>query len=320
MNIVLQILTNNIFPLFVLILLGFVLDKIFTLDINSLTKISLYVFVPAFTFVNLYQTTIELDALMAMLATALIMAANMLVSFLIAKARRYDESMTSAFQNSVMFYNAGNIGIPVITLVFSSTAYLVNGSSPYLSLALTIQIMVLVIQNAVMNTFGFYNAGKANSRWYEAVAVVFRMPVIYMVGLAFLLKAFPYDFTRLPVWPALEYARNGLVPVALLTLGVQLSKSNIRLKNRTVYLAVFTRLVLGPLFALAFIYLLRLEGVVAQVLMISAAVPTAVNVALIAVECDNQPDFSTQVVVVSTIFSGITLTGVIYLAARLFPV
>ncbi len=48
--------------------------------------------------------------------------------------------------------------------------------------------------------------------------------------------------------------------------------------------------------------------------------PTAVNSALIAVENDNHPDFATQVVIMTTILSALTMTGVIYLSNILFPV
>ena len=320
MNTILHILINNILPLFLLIFLGFLLDRKFTLDINSLTKVNFYLFVPSFTFVNLYQTDIPISAYKAMLVAALIMIANSLISHLVARLRRYDPTMKIAFQNAIMFYNSGNIGIPVITLVFSSGAFLVGERAPYLSLALTTQIMVLVVQNSVQNTFGFYNAGRSRMHWTKAIMIVFRMPAIYMVILAFVLKAFPFDFTLTPFWPVLEYSRSALVAIALTALGVQLSKCKIQLKNRTVYLAVFIRLLIGPALALLFIWLLRIDGIVAQVLMISSAVPTAVNTALIAVEYNNHPDFSTQVVIVSTLASSMTLTGVIYIASILFPV
>ena len=146
------------------------------------------------------------------------------------------------------------------------------------------------------------------------------MPTLYVVVLAFTLKAIPYDFTQLPVWPALVYAKGALVPIALITLGVQLSRTKFRFGNKDVYLAVFFRLIVGPLIAYLMILLFNLEGVIAQTLMISTAVPTAVNSALIAVECDNHPDYASQMVMVATILSSLTLVAVIYISARLFPI
>jgi len=108
--------------------------------------------------------------------------------------------------------------------------------------------------------------------------------------------------------------------MALLTLGVQLSKTEFDFKNINVNIAVFTRLILGPILALVFIYIFGFSGVIAQTVLISYSVPTAVNTALIAVECDNNQNFASQEVMVSTIFSAFTLTSAIYIAAILFPV
>jgi len=243
----------------------------------------------------------------------------MVIGVVISKVRKYDNGMENAFQNAVMFYNSGNIGIPLITLVFSTGAFLVDGQTPYLGIALTTQIMVLVVQNISVNTLGYFNAGRANLHWKDALMNVLKMPAIYTVTLAFMLKLVPFDFTTLPVWPAILYLKSALVPMALTILGAQLAKSKFQFNNKTAWLAVFIRLVVGPVLALLFVTLFGLRGILAQTLLISSAVPTAVNSALVAVECNNHPDFATQVVILSTLFGGVTLIGVIYGASLLFP-
>ena len=99
-----------------------------------------------------------------------------------------------------------------------------------------------------------------------------------------------------------------------------MSKSQFRLNNRDVFLAAMIRLMIGPALALGFILLFGMDGIPAQVLFISASVPTAVNTALIAVESKNHPDFATQVVILTTMLSALSMTAVIFLANRLFPV
>lgn len=320
MSAFLYILSQNILPIFILIGLGFLLDRRFHLQITTLTKINFYLFVPSFTFVNLYQTDIPIDAVKAFLITILILLSNYGLSILIAKIKHYPPDVKYAFQNSIMFYNSGNIGIPLITLVFSTGPYLLGDKTPYLDLALSIQVMILVVQNVGVNTIGFINAGRASLSTRQAILNVFKMPTVYMVPLAFLLKFVPYDITKLPIWPVLNYARNGLVPIALISLGAQLSKSRFKLDNRDVYLASFIRLIGGPLLALFFVHLFHLSGIPAQVVFISASVPTAVNTALIAVERENQVDFATQVVVLTTLLSALTMTSMIYLSFILFPI
>ena len=319
MQIVLEIFIRNILPIFILVSLGYLLSRKFPLDSGTLNKLNFYLLVPAFTFANLYETNIGVDALKTLFIALMILGINMLGGLAVSRIRRFEAGMGNAFQNAVMFYNSGNIGIPLVTLVFSSGPFLVDGQTPYLGVALTTQIMVLVVQNISINTLGFFNAGRANLHWRDAVMNVLKMPAIYTVTLAFLLKLVPFDFTTLPVWPAITYLKGALVPVALTILGIQLAKTKFRFGNPDAWLAVFMRLVGGPLLALLFIFVFGLGGVVAQTLLISSAVPTAVNSALIAVETENHPDFATQVVLLSTLCSSVTLIGVIYAAARFFP-
>jgi len=237
---------------------------------------------------------------------------NFIIGFIVTKIARLDKGMTAAMQNSLMFYNSGNIGIPLITLVFSDTHYL--------ELALACQVMILVVQNLTTNTVGFINAGRATVSIREAVVRVLKMPTIYVIPLVFLLKALPLDLTNTFLWPTLTYIQNGLISIALFSLGVQLSKSKLSVKSPMVYVSVIFRLLGGPAIAALLIYIFKFEGVIAQAVFISSSVPTALNTALIAVECKNKEDFAAQVVMLSTILSAITMTGVIYMSRILFPI
>lgn len=320
MAVVLQIFTHNILPIFLLILVGFVFGRRFDVHMPTLSKLNFMIFVPSFTFTNLYTAQLDRSAALAFVAAALMLLINLLAPRLIAPLMNLEKSETKAFQNSVAFYNSGNIGIPLISLVFSTGSYLVNGETPWLSIAMATQIMVLLVQNATTNTIGYYNAWSAKVSWKVAMAKVIQMPTIYGVILAFLFRALPYNIEATPVFVSLRYISNGLVPIALLTLGVQLSRSKLRFKLKEAYVAVLLRLVGGPLVALILIKILGITGVTAQALMISSAVPTAVNTALIAADADNHPDYAAQVVLMSTILCTVSLIAVIYLSTRLFPV
>jgi predicted permease len=133
----------------------------------------------------------------------------LVVASVIAKFRKYDEGLKNAFMNSVMFYNSGNIGIPLITLIYSSSPFIVDGKTPYLSVALTTQVIVLIMQNISTNTIGFYNAGKGSMTWEKSIKSILHMPTIYMVSLAFCLKAMPFRLEKFPIWPAFMYPCSG---------------------------------------------------------------------------------------------------------------
>lgn len=320
MAIFLHILANNIVPVFILIAFGYTISKKFDLSVFTLSKLNFYLFIPGFIFYNLYSTNLSPEMFKILFFCILYLVFNDITARIIAKTRGYDIGQTSAFKNSIMFNNTGNIGVSLITLIFGSAPFVVNGKTPYLNEALTVQIMILVFTNVTMYTIGFYNAGRGKMNFKESIHQIFSMPSIYAIPLALLLKYAKVDITTTPLWSTLEYVKNGLVPMALLTLGVQLSKTKFDFKDINVNIAVFTRLILGPILAIVLIHAFGFFGVIAQTVLISCSVPTAVNTALIAVECDNNANFASQEVMVSTIFSCITLTSCIYLARILFPI
>ncbi len=310
MGIFLSILRSNIAPIFVIILTGFLLGKKFDIDIKSLTKINLYVFVPSLVLVKVYETPIDAGLLGAILFAFILMTLMTVVTIGLSHIRRYDQSMSNAVRNSILFYNSGNFGLPLIMLVFID--------SPLATYAVSIQIMILMVQNLTTNTYGLFNANRGKMTIGQSIAAVFRMPSIYAVSLAFLLKFLPFNVEGIFVWTALDFIKNGLVPIALITLGVQLSQAKLDFRLPDAYIASALRLIGAPILAYLLILLMGYDGVMAQVLLISSAVPTAVNTALIALEFDNEPDLSSQVVLMTTLCSGFTLTAVIYLAQRLF--
>lgn len=322
MDVFFYILSHNILPIIFIVALGFMMGKRFRMDIQTLSKLNFYIFVPAFTFYQIYTTDLPDSMLWVLLFALAMLFVNYLVALLFGKFRRYDVGMRNAFMNSLMFYNSGNIGIPLITLVFSGMPFIVAGETPYLAPALALQVVVLIIQNLSVNTLGFYNAGIGKKMsWKEALASVFKMPTVYAIPLAFLFKyCVSYDLTQFPLWAGIQYLKEGLVPIALFTLGVQLSRTKISRPSVNVGIAVLMRLVGGPLLAMGLIYLFRFDHFTAQVLMMSSSVPTALNTALIAVERDNHPQFASQTVLYATLLSPLTLTCVVYLSRLVFPI
>jgi predicted permease len=298
---------NNIAPLFLIALIGWILAKKFSIDIYTLTKINIYIFVPALVFVKIAETEITRDLLKSFFFTLVLMFIMNLIVGGVSRLRKNTPSVARAMKNGVLFYNSGNMGLPLIMLIFNE-----------LPQAVSVQIMVMLAQNLTTNTLGLYNANRGNMDVKGSLLQVIKTPSIYAVATGFFFKLLRVDFSEFFLWPAATFLSKGLVPVALLTLGVQLSRVKMDFSNRDVYLTTFIRLIVGPLMAFILLTLFRIEGIMAQVLLISSAVPTAVNTALLAVEYHNEPEFASQVVLTATTISVVTLSIIIYTAQWLF--
>lgn len=316
----LQIISNNILPLLTFVIIGYLMDHFFHLDLQSLTKLTFYVVLPCFIFYSIYSANIDLNLITVFLCGAIQMTLLSLLGSLIGRIRHWDQGMTEAFRNGTMFSNTGNIGIALAALVFSHPPYMVNGETPYLPEALAVGTMLLVLMNMMLNTLGLYQAGKGRMTPWDALRVIFHMPVIYVLLSVFLVKLSGLDLTGTFLWPVFKNCANALLAIVMMALGIQIKRSHIVIGDPNAWLACFVRLIGAPLIALALIFLWgRFSPVASQIIFIFSAIPSAVNTVLYAVEFKNYPDFSTEVVMLSTFVSCITLTCVIYLAQVLFP-
>ncbi|WP_105616513.1 AEC family transporter [Vallitalea okinawensis] len=302
MNYFIYIFTNIILPIFTIIILGFVLYRKFKIDIKTLTKIQFYGLIPAILFINIYNSELDGSLItMIMIFTISLFFIEFILSNVICKVFRYKKSIEKAFINSVVLFNSGNYGIPLISLLFDD---------PY---AVSILVILMVVQNVLVNTVGVYNSSSGNGKSFkEVIMSIFKLPMMYVIIIAFFMRGQEIAVPG-PLMSTITILSKGMVPVALLTLGAQLGKTHFDLRIKKVYLSNVLRLIVSPIIAYLITLALGLSGLVAQVLIIISAAPTAVNSVLLAIEYDNEPDFASQTVLWTTLFSAITVTTVIYL-------
>ncbi|HUU10380.1 MAG TPA: AEC family transporter [Phycisphaerae bacterium] len=104
------------------------------------------------------------------------------------------------------------------------------------------------------------------------------------------------------------------VALALMTLGAQMANVRLVRAPLDLVLSVVLRLVGGALVGLVLVKAMGLDGLLAQILVIGAAGPSAVSSAVVAIEFKNRPDFAASAVLLSTLGAGLTVPVVIFLA------
>ena len=125
----LQIITDNIFPLLAFVLIGYLMDRTFHLDIASLTKLTFYIVLPCFIFYSIYCAKLDINLLNVFLFCCVQMGILGAVGAVIGKLRGWPAGKTEAFKNGTMFSNNGNIGVALIALIFTNAPFLVGGSA-----------------------------------------------------------------------------------------------------------------------------------------------------------------------------------------------
>lgn len=295
-------------PILLLLVVGAVLQRKFQFNLKALSSLITYCFMPAAVFINIYETRIEMAVIWDVtFFIVLFIGSQMLLASLLAKVLKLDKQEGAIFKNSVVLINSGNYGIPVAQMLFATQP-----------VGVAIQVILVIFQNMTTYTYGLYNLISSVKSGMDILKEFLRLPIIHAlwIGAAMNYFAIPLPQTiRIPI----EYIAGGFVAVALITLGAQLSQIQIRtMFNKVIYVSCFTRLLIGPAVALVIIYVLDIDGVVAQSLFIASSFPTSRNSSSLALEYDVESDAAAQTVLFSTIISCLTVTVVIYVSNILF--
>ena len=297
-----HILLNNVVPLSLLIGLGFSLQKAFKLDIKTLSKLNFYMFSPAIMFQMLYESQLSMkimgQVLLFFFTFLFVLAA---VTEAVIRLRGYKGGMRSAMRNSVIFYNSANYAIPLNQLVFVGDPF-----------TLSIQIIIMMMQSLIPNTYGVYSVNAHKQTLRGIMKTIFSMPVVYVIPIALLMRWFQIPVPE-PAYITIDYIAKGFIATALVTLGVQLGTMKWSWNFSDVAISNALRLCVAPLLGFAIVLAFGFQGDMAKALVLSCAVPTSLSSVLLAVEFDNEPEFSSQAVFSSTVFSIFTVTLVIYL-------
>ncbi|MFL0555621.1 MULTISPECIES: AEC family transporter [Paenibacillus] len=300
-----EIVLDVVLPIFILIGLGALMQRAFKLDLYTLAKINFYFVTPAVVFVSMYESEMSAELLGSVTAFYVLYVLLLYgVSRLVSWRLKFRPGMRAAFTNSLILDNSGNYGLPINQLAFKGDP-----------LATSVQALVMTFQSLVTFTYGVMSVQRAKSGGTLKAALIgfLKMPVPYalVLGMALHLLQWPIPYF---VSKPLGYIADSMVAIALLTLGAQIVKYPLRLDRIDVYVSVVLRLLIGPAIGFILVWVLNLKGIPAQALLIASGMPTGVNSTILAEEYDNEPDFASQTVLISTLLNIITITALISLS------
>lgn len=303
MSNLLTILYEVLLPIFLVILAGYVMQRKYNMDLNPFAKVQLYLFVPALLFRNISSSRLAGSLVLKLVSfTIVLFLVLMVISAIVSKAFKLTKKRQKAFINAVTLRNMGNFGIPVISLVYAADP----------ELPLSIHMIVLFTTSLLLNTVGLYNISSGTYSKIDAVKQVLRLPILYVIALGFLFMEKMW-LVPSPIDSSIQIMAAGVVPLALFTLGAQLARSQIRRPDWPLSVAIMMRLLLSPLLAYGLTLIFGFTGIEAQVLIIGAAVPTAVNSVVLAMEFEGDTNYASETVFFTTLLSALTVTVIISL-------
>jgi hypothetical protein len=294
------IFSQVLLPILALIGCGWILDRVWDVDLATMVRLNIYLFVPAFIFYEVVSSRVTAgEALKVMGFTVCVITIMFVASWLVGHLCGYPATQTRALQMATMFYNSGNYGVPLMTLA-------------YAPLGPILQVFVVLTQNISCFTVGLLLASSGHGAGWRSFLPVLRQVSLWAVTGALLVRQFhiPVQEWR-GIWEPVKYLHAGLVGIALVTLGVQLSQTKVRQSFARLGWAIGLRLLGGPAVALALVPLFGFTGDTARIMILSSGFPTAVNTALLAHEFESDSAFAAAAVFYSTLLSMVTVTALI---------
>jgi len=295
-----KVFINIVTPVFSLVFLGYLVGPRLNLDAKTLSRTAYYLLVPAFVFDIFSQVNIDIakaGQMVAYAATTHILAA--LAGFVIAKILRRSREMSAAFVMIASFGNVGNLGLSLIDFKLGASAQ--TAATVYF---ITILLVAFVICVGIAN-WAHGSGLSAVLSVFKTPALLAMIPVLFFYGTGFEVPLFLSRTTGL--------LGKAMIPMLLVTLGVQLSEVGSFRISFDVFVATSLRLIAAPLLAAGLFVFFNLSAIEIKAGILQAAMPVAVLVSIISIEYDIVPAFVTTTVLFSTIFSMLTLTALLTL-------
>ncbi len=285
-------------PVFLVVGIGFFVARTVGVRPQGLATLSYWVLGPVFIFNALSGSSLDAGEVVKIVGTTAIAMA--IVGSLAAGVGRFSgasRSLTSASVLTSTYGNVGNFGLAICAFAFGDHV-------------LPVASIVLVTVNGVGILVGVGLATSREAHWAKAAVMALTTPLALAAVPALVVNVTDVD---LPIWVdrPVTLTAGALIPVMLLTLGMQLAGMERSLPAPATAVPIVLKLVVNPLVALGAVGLVGLTGDSGKVVILQAAMPAAVFASLIALEHDLEPDFVTSVVLVGTLASVLTIPVVI---------
>ena len=285
--------------LFVLIMLGFVCGKAGVVTQEGkkiLSNLLVTIIMPAMvlnSYLSEFNPQVLSNLLLAFgLSTVAILLA-MAISFLLTVKMKSQNKKVLWFAFS--FSNAAYMGFPLVKGLFGDEGML------YASAFVTMfNVIVWSVGYAVIS-------GEMKAK--QIAKSVGKNPVTYAVilGLVLYLGRIPIpEVIKQPI----SLVGSMTTPLSMIIIGVMIAGSKVKsiLGNKEVWLSVAVRLILIPAITFGLFYLLGIGGIVASVILIQAACPTAATTSVLAIQFNHDESVGAGTVVLTTVLSIVTLT------------
>ncbi|HEX7881051.1 MAG TPA: AEC family transporter [Candidatus Eisenbacteria bacterium] len=291
----LRLFVDNLLPAFLAAGAGTFLAWRLKVPTAPLSRTALFLFSPCLIFKLVMAQPADPAPLLKMAGYVLTTLPIVgILAWITARALRLDRSMTAAMVLVALLPNAGNLGLAVNLFAFGKEGLAQAGLFFIVSALWSYSAGVVV---AAM--------GKVGIR--QAILSLVKLPALWAALVAFIFLGMGWRLPT-PVHRSVDMLADAAIPIFLVVLGMQLVGVDWKARRGPVVAATALRLLAGPAVALAMAVAWGLDGAARQAAVFQASMPTAVFASVIMSEFEGEAEFTSAVILTTTILSPLTLT------------
>lgn len=284
----------KIIPLYVLIFLGFIANKFFLVNKESISRLIIYIFGPAIVLLGTIRAGDHQELFLIPLIFFAIGTIICLINYFFVRKIWHDGTeKVLTFMSGTG--NVGYFGLPVCLAIVGD-------------LALPVVAMVSLGLMIYENTLAFYIVARASHSQKEALSRVFKLPHLYVFALGLVINFFNFTPSK-EVFDFLDMFKTVYFTLGMMIIGLGLAEIKAsHLDWKFTAIALFNKFIIWPAIFLGLIYLDTnqfhiFDKTMHAALLIEALVPLSVSSVIYATELKVQPQKVALVVAVSTLIA-----------------
>ncbi len=292
---------------FILILLalgiGYGLNRLKLFPENAATVLNqfvIYISLPAMVLLQIPKLTFSLDVMIPVIVAWLVMIVTACITFFISKVMHFSKEVTGALMLIAVLTNSSFLGIPIIH------AYLGDEALPFILVYDQIGTFLALSTYGIFVAAYYSNSSEINAKMM-AVKIFTFPPFISLVIALFLMgSSFPDTISKV-----LGTLGDTIVPLALVAVGLQLQLKLPGHEIKPFGMALFIKLIIAPLIALAIVKVAGWDSLAASVSVMEAGMAPMITAGAMASLSGLAPRLSSAIVGYGILLSFLT-TAVLF--------
>ncbi len=293
---------NVIFPLFVLLFLGNISVKFKWTDKKTLNSLNKFIFrlpLPLLLFLGIYNMNnvdIKSSIKMITILVLIIPLIAIFTSLIMNKKSKLPNSQKGVLTQACFRSNIMIFGVTLIQGMYGDI-----GVSIFSTLVLFAVPLVNILAVFVLESYRGHDVSI-----YSLLLSVFKNPLVDAALLGILFYLTKIEIPSIILNPITTLSKTA-TPIAFIILGGTLEFESIKKNYKLIILGSIGKLIITPLILILIGIASGLEGIYLGCLIAATASPVAVSSFTMAKEMDGDGDLAAQLVILTTVFSLITI-------------